>query len=403
MIPSPFSFFNFANSLMFIGIDGLPLGAPKTGIGHYTFELARGLAALAPAVEFELIAPAPPEPPPADHTHDWPANMHAVHAPVNRLVKHWWTIGLPLYARRRPFSLFHGTNYNIPLWNQCPAVVTIHDLSLLLHAETHREELVRSGRRRLPVMIRAARKIITDSASVKREICQHLGVSPEKIAVVPLAPRRAFCPVEPPQIAETRGRLGIEENFLLFVGTVEPRKNLITLVRAFDELLRTTAHRPQLVIAGQQGWLNDDLFRLVESSGVGDRIRFTGYVSDADLCALYSSCRACIYPSLYEGFGLPPLEAMACGAPVVTSRIPVLIETVGAAARLFEPTDVPALARHLAELLADENARRHLSLAGAKRAAGFTWERTARLTWTVYEEVWATEKKKARGVVGVGA
>jgi glycosyltransferase involved in cell wall biosynthesis len=170
-------------------------------------------------------------------------------------------------------------------------------------------------------------------------------------------------------------------------------------VRAFDLLLRETAHRPRLVIAGQKGWLTDELFRFVERSGLAPHLAFTGYVSDADLRALYTACRLCVYPSLYEGFGLPPLEAMACGAAVVTSRIPVIEETVGAAARLVPPTDAAELARAIAELLADDAARAHYARAGRERAAEFTWERTARLTYDIYEEVlreWREEREAVR-------
>ncbi len=369
---------------MRIGIDGIPLATPKSGIGHYTFELARGLAQLEPEEEFELIAPVPLE---LAAGGDLPPNLRAVHSPVNALRRRWWTIGLPLYIRQNTLTLFHGTNYNVPLWQRCPTVVTIHDLSLLLHSDTHPEHLVRRARRRLPTMTRIATRIITDSESVKGEICAHLGVAPEKIRAVPLAPRRAFRTMGEAHARTTRQRLGVADEFVLFVGTVEPRKNLVTLVRAFDELLRTTDLRPQLVIAGQKGWLTEDLFSHVERSAVTERILFTGYVSDEDLAMLYSTCRVCVYPSLYEGFGLPPLEAMACGAPVITSRIPVMIETVAAAARLITPTDVSALTAALVELLTDADARRHYSAAGLRRAAEFTWERTARMTFEIYREV----------------
>ena len=367
---------------MRIGIDGIPLATPKTGIGHYTFELARELARLAPEDEFELVAPVPIE-----LGADVPQNLRAVHVPVNALRRRWWTIGLPLYVRQNKLPLFHGTNYNVPLWQRCPTVVTIHDLSLLLHADTHPEHLVRRARRRLPAMTRIATHIITDSESVRREICEHLQVAPEKITSVALAPRRAFHPVAETEAQETRKRLGVEDEFILFVGTVEPRKNLLTLVRAFDELLRTTEQRPQLVIAGQKGWLNDELFALIEQTALGARILFTGYISDEDLRALYSSCRVAVYPSLYEGFGLPPLEAMACGAPVVTSRIPVIMETSAQAARLINPIDVGELTAALVELLTDANARAQLAAAGRKRAAEFTWVRTAQQTLAVYREV----------------
>ncbi|HZH32337.1 MAG TPA: glycosyltransferase family 1 protein [Pyrinomonadaceae bacterium] len=376
--------------IMRIAIDGIPLAEPKTGIGHYTFELARGLAALAPEHDFELVAHVPIEAAVEDAFDSGaalPSNLRAVHAPTNALSKRWWTIGLPLYVQRRGVALFHGTNYKVPLWNRCHTIVTIHDLSLLLHSHTHEEELVRRARLRLPATARMASKIITDSESVKREICEHLRIRPEKIAVVPLAPRRAFRPVGATVSAAARRRLGVADDFILFVGTVEPRKNLLTLVRAFEELTRSTSLRPQLVIAGKKGWLTEELFALIEQSGLGSRMLFTGYISDEDLAALYSSCRVCVYPSLYEGFGLPPLEAMSCGAPVITSRIPVIMETVGDAARLVEPTDVGALSACIRELWESEADRRRLSAEGIAHAARFTWERTARLTLDVYEEV----------------
>jgi glycosyltransferase involved in cell wall biosynthesis len=248
-------------------------------------------------------------------------------------------------------------------------------------------------------MTRAATRIITDSESVRREVCEHLKVAPERVTAVPLAPRRAFRPVNEREASEVRRRLRVSDDFLLFVGTVEPRKNLLTLARAYVELLRETAHAPQLVIAGQKGWLNEELFTLVEREGLGARMIFTGYVADEDLRALYSSCRLSVYPSLYEGFGLPPLEAMSCGAAVVASRIPALEETLGAeAARLVEPTDATAFARAINELLADTSARAQLAERGRARAAEFTWERTARLTREVYEEaarVWQTERRRA--------
>lgn len=367
---------------MRIGIDGIPLATPKTGIGHYTFELAHSLAEIAPEDEFEIIAPVvlntPSSPLP---------NLRTVLGRSGALRRRWWTIGLPLHVVENRLPLFHGTNYMIPLWQRCLTVVTIHDLSLLLHSDTHQEDLVRRAKRRLPTMTRIASHILTDSEAVKKEICEHLAVSPEKITAVPLAARRMFSPVRLDETLETRRRLGVEDDFILFVGTVEPRKNLISLVRAFDELMRTTDFRPQLVVAGQKGWLTEDLYEYVEQSDLKNRILFTGYVSDADLASLYSSCKVSVYPSLYEGFGLPALEAMACGAPVITSRIPVIMETASGAARLVAPTDLQELTAALVEMLRDPKAREHYSVAGRQRASDFTWELTARRTLDVYRQV----------------
>jgi glycosyltransferase involved in cell wall biosynthesis len=372
---------------MLISLDAIPLAAPRTGVGHYTFELARHLALLAPADEFELISPFPFAPL-AQAEIDLPANLHLVQAKVNSLQRRWFAVGLPLYLRQRSSNLFHGTNYEVPLWGKCPSVLTIHDLSLFLHADTHEARLVRRGRRRMPLMARAASMIITPSESVRAEVLSHLRVESSKIISIPEAPRDIFHPVRFEETIEVRRRLKIEDDFILFVGTIEPRKNLLTLLKAFEELLRSTPLSPQLVIAGKEGWLVDELFSHIKKSNVENRLRFTGYLIDEDLRALYSSCRVFVYPSLYEGFGLPPLEAMACGAPVIASRIPSILEAVGPdSARLVSPTDAQSLARNIIELLSDENERRQLSLTGQQRASTFSWEKTARATLAVYNEV----------------
>ena len=372
---------------MRIGIDGIPLSYLKTGVGHYTFEVARCLALESPQDEFELISPHPFISQPGDETGpDWPSNLSAVRVQANLLERRWWSIGLPLYIRRHPLALFHGTNFEVPVWKRCPTVLTIHDLSVLLYPQTHEKRFARRSRLRLPHMARRATMIVTPSESVRREVCEHLRVAPEKVVAVPEAARRLFHPLPMVQTIETRRRFGVEDEFLLYVGTIEPRKNLLTLVRAFDHVLRTTKYLPQLVIAGKKGWLTDDLYAYINDLDMSDRILFTGYVTDEELRALYSSCRAFVYPSLYEGFGLPPLEAMACGAPVVASDIASIREAVGEAAHLVDPKDVDALARSIARLLEDDKERQHLSAAGLRRAAMFNWERTARSIREVYEE-----------------
>src|ERR1700752_4969071 len=373
---------------MKIGLDGIPLAPAKPGIGHYPLELSTALAAIDPTDEFELISPVPFVSSPFEHT---PPNLRKVEAPKR---KFWWLIGLPLYVRRQSLALFHGTNYEIPMWNECPTVLSIHDLSLLLYPETHLNHLVRRARLRLPLMTRFATKVITATESVKREIVEHLEVDPAKIAVTPYAPRHSFRPLERADTEQTRARLGIEETFILFVGTIEPRKNLITLLRAFAEVLKNTDLRPQLVIAGQKGWLMDEISSFVNSENLSERIVFTGYVTDRDLRTLYSSCVVCVYPSLYEGFGFPPLEAMSCGAPVIASEIPVLREVLGGAAVYVPPLDLQRMAESLVDLLRDKGQRAYFSEAGLNRARQFTWEKTARLTLDVYRDVLVSTNKK---------
>jgi len=345
---------------MNIALDGMPLASQLTGVGHYTAELARNLAIVAPSDSFTLVSP------------------------DGLLKRRWWSLGLPLQLLQNSFDLFHGTNYEVPLWSRRPTVVTIHDLSLLLHSEVHEQRLVRRGRWRLPLMAKSASKIITPSTSVKTEVCETFGIHPDKVAVTPEAPRSVFKRREDPELLR---RLGIDRDFILFVGTIEPRKNLRRLIEAFDQMLSNTSLSPALVIAGGQGWLMDDFLSFIKQKGLEDRVCLTGYLGDEDLCGLYSACAAFVYPSLYEGFGLPPLEAMACGAPVITSRIPSLMESVGAAARLVDPEDIDDIAQAITELLSDNNTRAHYAELGKAQVSKFSWEQTALKTLDVYREV----------------
>jgi glycosyltransferase involved in cell wall biosynthesis len=236
-------------------------------------------------------------------------------------------------------------------------------------------------------MARAADAVITPTETVRREVCEHLNVSPSKVFAVAEAPRACFAPTEFEETESVRRRLGVGPEFLLAVGTVEPRKNLRVALRAFEEVLRA---RPggglQLVVAGGRGWMTGPLLEALEKSPARGRVVLTGYVSDEDLRALYSSCRAFLYLSLYEGFGLPPLEAMSCGAAVIAGRASAVAEVTDGAARLVSPDCAEEAAAAVLELLEVEGARRALTEAGLRRASDFSWSRAARETLKVYEE-----------------
>ena len=400
------------------GLDGIPLTETLTGVGPYTFELARALAEASPADEFELAYPSfcPAVNLPAARV---PPNLRAARVEVGALTRRWWLVGLPRHARRRRLSLFHGTNYDIPLRAPCPTVLTIHDLSVFSHARTHLPRHARRQRLRLSLMARAATEIVTPTEAVRREVLELFrAVDPERVTAIHEAPRAIFRPLPRDEAGGTLRRLGVEGDFVLAVGTVEPRKNLTTLLRAFEEVARARdgehgrvgrsrgradpsrgrddrSRRLTLVVAGREGWLTGDLRAQVEASPARGLIRFTGYVSDEDLRALYSSCLAFVYPSVYEGFGLPPVEAMGCGAPVVASRIAAHAEVLGEeAALLVDPADAAGMARAITNLIADETLRRRLSEAGRQRAARLTWARAARETLEVYGR--ALEKWSAK-------
>lgn len=368
---------------MRFGLDGIPLEQKKTGVGHYTFELARSLAAIAPEHEFEIISPSGFH---LDPDSSQSPNLHFQSRSGSRLSRRlWWAVDLPLYCRKASLALFHGTNYDLPYWSLIPTVLTIHDLSPILYPQTHEKHLVRRARLRLPHMARKASAIITPCKTVKGEVSKHLKVAADKIFTIPNAARSCFYRVSLEETTAVRARLGVEDEFILFVGTIEPRKNLLTLVRALGELLRTASLRSQLVIAGKEGWLSNELMTYLNESDIKERVLFTGHLSDDDLRDLYSACRVFVYPSLYEGFGLPLIEAMACGAPVVTSNVPSIVETVEDVARLVSPTDFRDLAQGLARLLQDDGEREYRSRAGLKHAKKFSWERTASATLEVYE------------------
>jgi alpha-1,3-rhamnosyl/mannosyltransferase len=373
---------------MLIGLDAIPLTEPRAGVGHYTYELALALAHASPADEFELVYPSSYPAVDLEERERLPSNLKEARVRVGALGRRWWSAGLPRYAARRALRLFHGTNYEVPLWGVAARVLTVHDLSLLSHPETHERRRVWRARRRLPLMARAADAVITPTEAVRRELCSRLRVAPSKVFAVHEAARECFRPMGGREAADALRELGIDGGeFLLAVGTIEPRKNLATLVRAFEEVLRERpASGLRLVVAGGRGWLSGPLFDSIEKSPARGRVVLAGYVSDEQLRALYSTCAAFVYPSLYEGFGLPPLEAMSCGAPVLAGDTPAVAEVSGGAARLFDPRDHVQLARALLGLLDDDAARRALSEAGLRRAAHFSWHRTARATLDVYAE-----------------
>ena len=378
---------------MRVALDAIPLVAAKTGIGHYTDALSTWLARTHPDHQYDLVSP-------FDFTLEvrngaLPVNLSKRFTPVRSIFRKWWLVGLPALLQISPVDVFHGTNYCIPLWAPCPTVVTIHDLSLFTQSSTHEAANVTRGKRRIPIMARRATMIIAVSQWTGGEIAARLGIRQERIRVIHEAAREAIRPLPEPKCRPTLDKYGIEKPYLLYVGTIEPRKNLLTLVRAFEELLRATRHRPQLVLCGGRGWLDDEVFKMITQLGLTEMVRFTGYVPDEDLPALYSQAEVFVYPSLYEGFGLPPLEAMACGTCVVTSDSSSLPEVVGNAGITIAPRDWKALANAIAGLLSDADKRAHYSRAGLDRARHFSWERAAHETQAVYDEVFDNWKRKS--------
>jgi len=373
---------------MLIGLDGIPLTFPKTGVGHYTAQLAQALAAIAPEHEFRLVYPSSFPAASFQFGGSPPHNLDFVRVPVGPIRKHWWSVGLPRYIAKERIQLFHGTNYDVPLWRGCRTVLTIHDLSLLLYPETHERRSVARAKRRLPVMTKTADAIVVPTEAIRQEVCEYLRAAEQKVFAVPEAAREFFQPVDFAATMATRQGLRIGDDFILTVGTIEPRKNISALVTAFERLLLRVANpQLQLVIAGGNGWLSGPSFEAIRSSPAARQIVLTGYLQDEALRDLYSSCRLFAYPSLYEGFGLPPLEAMACGAPVIVNNIPALVESTAGAARIANAHDPDELAQAMSDALNDDEERAALIQAGRRRVTELSWTQTAIKTMQVYESL----------------
>ncbi|NOZ27369.1 MAG: glycosyltransferase family 4 protein [Chloroflexi bacterium] len=230
-----------------------------------------------------------------------------------------------------------------------------------------------------------ARRIIADSFSTRDDLVQTWNIPSERISVVHVGVEKVYRPAPPEAVEAFRRRRGLPERFVLYLGTLEPRKNVIAAVEAFARWIQATGDRTTwLILGGAKGWYYEQIFSRVQELGITDRVRFPGYIPSAELPDWYRAAEVFLYPSLYEGFGLPPLEAMACGTPVITSNTSSLPEVVGDAALKVDPHDVEAIAEALARLLEDADLRRQLREAGLERARLFSWERTARETIAAY-------------------
>jgi glycosyltransferase involved in cell wall biosynthesis len=234
---------------------------------------------------------------------------------------------------------------------------------------------------------RRAAKVIAISESTRQDVIELLGVPAERVVRIYCGADPRFRPLPAEEVAAFRQEKGLPERFVLFLGTIEPRKNAVTLIEAFAALIAAEPRRTenvQLILAGGRGWLAEPVYARVEELGLGERVRFTGYVPEAEKALWYNAATCFCYPSLYEGFGLPPLEAMACGIPVVTSNVSSLPEVVGEAALTVDPLDSVALCGALQSVLLDDDLRTELAALGPAQARLFSWHEAARQTADVY-------------------
>jgi len=345
---------------MKIALDATPLTIASGGVQRYTAELSQALASGFPDDEFWLLSdqkfPAPGDAP----------NLKIGHGPRNMLEQRWWLWGLQREISRLHLDLFHGTDFAVPYLPLRPTVMTLHDLSPWMDAAWHTES--ERVRKRTPTLLRMglATMVITPTEAVRRQAIEHFRLAPDNVVAVPLAACSNFRPVsvepsKPP--------------YLLYVGTLEPRKNLTLLLDVWREIRQR--HEIDLVLAGRR---RADFPELAAEPG----LRLLGLTSEDELPGLYSGAFAVVYPSYYEGFGLPVLEAMQCGAPVIASRDPAIQEVASDGALLLDVRDPQAWVEALLGWVSHPEERRSIVEKALARAAEFSWSRTAKMTREVY-------------------
>jgi glycosyltransferase involved in cell wall biosynthesis len=387
---------------MRIGIDVTSAVRQGAGIGRFTREIIRAYLALDPVHEHVLFA-ATGELPSATieqrlsyitelahhsrlSTFRFPLSDDWLHR-----VWHRARLPVPIEALMGRMDLFHEPDFVLPpTLPRTPTLLTVHDLTFIRDAESALPKLRRYLNRVVPRSVARATHVLADSLATQNDLIELFRTPAEKITTLYGGVDAHFCPVrDPERLAAVRAKYNIgPEPFILGLGTIQPRKNYQRLAQAFANL-KFQISSLKLVIAGGKGWLYDSIFAEVKRLGLQDHVMFPGFVDDDDLPALYSAAALFAFPSIYEGFGLPVLEAMACGTPVVTSNTSSLVEVGGDAALLVDPANVDALADAMRRILQDADLRQQLVKRGFEQARRFTWEKAALQLKEIYERIGA--------------
>ena len=363
---------------MRFGIDANPIFRTRAGVGQYAARLAERMSASSPGDEFYLYHWGGEE----GAGDSWLLRENVV---VRRVSKS----SLQAAVRSDRIDVFHGTNFRRRAKGRLGAVITIHDLALRIFPRLRRRWIgdwigfLKTSRDAW-----RSERVVADSEATAGDIVRYIGIPRDKVRVILLAAGPEFRPVDDGErVAGVLARIGMERpRYVMFSGTLEPRKNVIVLLRAYLRL-RDDFGDVGLVLAGAPGWKSEGVTEFIRTHGLAEDVRVTGYISPEDIAALYSGAAAFVLPSLYEGFGLPPLEAMACGAPVIVSNGGSLPEVVGDAAIVLPPDDAEGYRREMARVLSSPDLAREMRRKGFLRAASFSWDRAAAETLAVYREV----------------
>lgn len=374
---------------MRIAIDYTPAIAQSAGIGRYARNLVAALAAVDDTDQFTLFSSEPPLP---ERGFPKAENMHprVIGLGNRRMTIVWHRLRMPLPAEllTGPADIWHGPDFVLPPLLRTRRIVTIHDLAFLTHPECALPSLVRYLSQTVPRSLRAADQIIAVSQRTADDLVQRMGVPRERISVVYLGIDTSLtAPASPEALAAIRAKYDLKPPIALAVGTIEPRKNYERLIKAFAQATRQPDGPRTLVIVGHKGWLYDGVFAAAAASENAERVRLLDNIADGELRLLYQTADLLATPSIYEGFGIPVVEAMASGTPVVCSDGGSLPEIAGDAALIVSPEDVDGLAQALVRLTSDAALRETLIARGRERATMFNWEDAARAHVAIYHKL----------------
>jgi glycosyltransferase involved in cell wall biosynthesis len=368
-----------------IGIDAHSVGTKLGGNESYAVNLIEALARIDSINHYTIYVT-------TSEARDRFSNRWS-NFKVRSTLPHTPLIRIPLTLsaelRKHPVDVLH-VQFTAPPFCPCPVVVSIHDLSFEHLPQTFKRRSRTQLRLTVRHSARRAARILSLSEHTRFDIMKTYGIESDRIAAIPLAAPDHFCTViDKRELQRVRHNYGIDRDYILSVGSIQPRKNLARLVKAYATLRGEGSpdKLPKLVLVGKCAWLYDETLRTLDELGVRDSVILTGYVPESDLPALYSSALCFVYPSYFEGFGLPPLEAMKCGTPVIVGNRTSLPEVVGDAGLMVDPFDVDAIAGAIRKLMNDSTLRATLSQKGQERASAFTWRDTARQTLRIYQEV----------------
>lgn len=380
-----------------IGIDVTAAVTQGGGIGRYTRELVQALAAIDDRETYHLFYGKMPAHPPVPHPLPQKTNFHLHPAPLNErwLYRLWYRLQLPLPIQwfTGELDLFHSPDFVLPpVRGSIPTLLTVHDLSFVHHPETFTPKLVNYLNRVVPASIQRATHILADSQSTKRDLIQLWQIPEQKITVLYSGVSPHFQPItENKYIRALRSKYNLgDQPYLLSVGTVQPRKNYQMLIRAFQPIAQKWHHN--LVIAGSKGWLSDQIWAEVAAQGLEERVKLIGFVTDAEMPALYTAASLFLFPSLYEGFGFPLLEAMACGVPIITANSSSLPEVAGEATLQLSPHDQQSWTTSIHQLLQDKARRTKMVADGFRQVRQFSWQKAARQLLALYQTILTTPR-----------